>query len=68
MPWKLIDKEGNELPLPVRAGRWGKELRIEFKSATVAMKAFHSLAADMGFPDPSKKLPPLPKKPAPSAR
>jgi hypothetical protein len=68
MPWKLIDKEGNELPLPVRCGRWGKQVRIEFDSATVAMKAFHSLCADMGYPDPSKKLPPLTRQPVSKAK
>jgi NAD(P)-dependent dehydrogenase (short-subunit alcohol dehydrogenase family) len=35
------------LPLPVKTGRWGKKLLVEFDSGTAAMKAFHSLAADM---------------------
>jgi len=33
-----------------------------FESGSDAMKAFHSLAADMGYPDPKKKLPPLPAR------
>ena len=57
--WKLTDKDRNELPLPVKIGRWGKKLLIEFDSGTAAMKAFHSLAADIGYPNPEERLPPL---------
>jgi hypothetical protein len=57
--WKLTDKDGNELPLPVKTGRWAKKILIEFDSGTAAMKAFHSLAADMGYPNPEERLPPL---------
>lgn len=59
---RLTDKEGNELPFPIKAGRWGKEVRIEFESGTMAMKFFHSLVNEMGYPNPAEALPPLPRR------